>query len=183
MLQAVTSDRRAVELIFNYLESLPSTHVVKIIKKNKIFTSLFRLLFVKENVNEKSICLAKNLLYGIVCKGPLVSILNTFLESGKGEKMEIDEKPCVSDLIKPDKSISNEQEDLGVRLGKKLLEHNSEAEKTGLIVDWLSAVELEIVNLKQQTLQVSQISYHYNHYMLWENFSQKYMLLHIIQEN
>lgn len=155
MLQAAASDRQAVDLIFTYLESLPSTHIMKIIRKNIILTSLFRLLFVKENINEKSVNLAGSLLYGILYKGPLVSILNTFLDSAKGEKMEIDKKPDISDLIKPEKSVSNELEDLGVRLGKKLLEHDSEAEKTGLIVDWLSAVELEIVNLKQQTLQVS----------------------------
>lgn len=155
MLQAAASDRQAVDLIFTYLESLPSTHIMKIIRKNIILTSLFRLLFVKENINEKSVNLAGSLLYGILYKGPLVSILNTFLDNAKGEKMEIDKKPDISDLIKPEKSVSNELEDLGVRLGKKLLEHDSEAEKTGLIVDWLSAVELEIVNLKQQTLQVS----------------------------
>lgn len=39
--------------------------------------------------------------------------------------------------------------DLGERLARLLLSDSFEPEKAGLLVDWLSAVELEIVNLKQ----------------------------------
>lgn len=47
--------------------------------------------------------------------------------------------------------------DLGEKLAKLLLSDSFEPEKAGLLVDWLSAVELEIVNLKDGNKESVQV--------------------------
>lgn len=47
---------------------------------------------------------------------------------------------------------------LGEQLSKLLLSDSFEPERAGLLVDWLSAVELEIVNLKEDKRESVQVS-------------------------
>lgn len=55
------------------------------------------------------------------------------------------------DYLSNDENVQN----LGKKLGEMLLK-NSEPEKTGLLVDWLSSVELQIAGPNEK-LQVSNI--------------------------
>lgn len=66
-----------------------------------------------------------------------------------------------TDLITNKKSdkILDYPENLGERLGKLLME-NAEAEKTGLLVDWLTSVELEIASIEGKKLQVFKKKYY-----------------------
>lgn len=50
---------------------------------------------------------------------------------------------------------SQDAEDVGEKLGKLLLEKGGDLEDTRLVVDWLNAAELEIVNFKHKQLQVN----------------------------
>lgn len=61
------------------------------------------------------------------------------------------------DLITSVKSekMLNAPENLTEELGKMLMEDESKSEKTGLLVDWLSSLELEIANSDKGKLQVS----------------------------
>lgn len=85
-------------------------------------------------------------------------VLYKFLKKlGAEVKMEVDSQipldikaePTLKDL----KSIES-AEKLGEKLGQMLMQQDARVEKTGLLVDWLSAVELEIANSDKQKLQV-----------------------------
>lgn len=75
--------------------------------------------------------------------------------------METDESIDPIDVLHNTDLISNKKSDkildcpenLGERLGKLLME-NMEGEKTGLLVDWLTSVELEIASIEGRKLQV-----------------------------
>lgn len=152
LLQSIVSDRQAVNMVINYLQNFSPIHLTSIIQKSNIYTPLFRLLFIKQHCSENSITLARNLLLYINIKNPVVSILQQFLS----ETADIKPKQIVTETEQHMKDISySDTADLGVKLGQQLLQNSAEPEKTGLLVDWLSAVELEIVNLKNKQVQVS----------------------------
>lgn len=146
-------DAQAADVLVKYLLSLPVLHLAAVVKSNVIFTSLFRLLFAKPTINNNGLLLAESLLPHME-NSRIKSILNDFVHKTNPVKMEmedIDRKlPVKLECEKMDDTVH-----LGISLGRKLLEHDSEVEKTGMFVDWLSAVELEIVNLKHEKLQVS----------------------------
>lgn len=130
--------------IFDYLQGLQPTTLLTFLSNNSVIL-LFRLLFTKRNVNDKSIIVAEKILNILKDKDKsLTLILKQFLN----QEMETS-----SDFLKTNKSNEMEQSEiLGEKLGKMLLD-NVDVEKTGLIVDWLASVELEIANTGGQ-LQV-----------------------------
>lgn len=128
-------------------------HLATVIQKTNVHTPLFRLLFVKQHGNDNSIALARNLLVNIENKDhPVAFILQQFLL----ETADIKPKDAiVKNEGKNMMSVfSSDTSDLGIRLAEQLLKNTTEPEKTGVLVDWLSAVELEIVNFKQEHVQV-----------------------------
>lgn len=161
LFQIATIDKSASMKIFDYLQGLQSSALMTLISNNSI-TSLFRLLFTKRNVNERSIKIAEKIL-NLTQDKLIAMVLNKFLN--ETDKMDVDVNvksidPIKllenSDLITNKKSneMLEHSEVLGEKLGKLLLE-NVDVEKTGLIVDWLTSVELEIANSQSVQLQVS----------------------------
>lgn len=132
---------------------------------NNSINLLFRLLFTKRNANENSFKAAEKILQVLQDKDNSIALLlKQFLNQDRKSvlsKMEIDDDldPIRSlqnsDLITNKKSnkILEQSETLGEKLGKLLLD-NVEVEKTGLIVDWLTSVELEVANTAGGQLQV-----------------------------
>lgn len=55
-------------------------------------------------------------------------------------------------------TIMEVDDDLGKKLGKLLLEDDDEVDRTGLVIDWLCSVELEIGNSNVQNVQVNKLS-------------------------
>lgn len=161
----MTTDINAATKIFDYLQGLQSTSLMTLITNNSIIL-LFRLLFTKRNVNEMSLKAAENIL--IVAQDvdkSITLILKQFLNqhtkfSPSATTILMDTvDPIITlgsnDLITNQKSneMLDHSEILGEKLGKMLLD-NVDVEKTGLIVDWLTSVELEIANTEGGQLQV-----------------------------
>lgn len=142
------------------------------IKKNATVTSLLRILFTERNQCEKLTRLAKALQAKISdTTTPLSLILNQYLEKcKKALEMHVDDddemktsgvqviRKCDNvDDARINEALMSDEGDLGEKLAKLLLSDSFESEKAGLLVDWLSAVELEIVNLKGDNKESVQV--------------------------
>lgn len=150
--------------IFDYFQGLQSSSLITLIRNNSVIL-LFRLLFTKRNVSEKSLNVAEKILTAAQDTDKSISlILKQFLNrytkftASASNLMDTDD-PIKSldskNVITNQKSneMLDHSEILGERLGKMLLD-NVNVEKTGLIVDWLTSVELEIANKEEGQLQV-----------------------------
>lgn len=82
--------------------------------------------------------------------------------------MYVDEEPKTGDVqvirtcnnvddARINEALMSDGGDLGEKLSKLLLSESFEPEKAGLLVDWLSAVELEIVSLKDDNKESVQV--------------------------
>ncbi|KAF2879696.1 hypothetical protein ILUMI_26472 [Ignelater luminosus] len=122
-------------------------------------TILFKMLFTKKNLDENSLQIAQFLLTNMSnANNPIATILTQFINGSKIEE----HKP--SKLVKKESSdldkmmtemstlanMSESTENLGEKLGKLLMKDDLKVEKTGLIVDWLCSIELEILNPNKQ---------------------------------
>lgn len=160
--QSVTFKKTTTESLFNYMKLVPINFTLPIILQYNSFSTLLRLIFTSESVSQEKIDYVTQLLNLIPSKDNCpATILSHYLKnSNKSEvKMDVDIDPqniIKSELITSKKydSILNCPDKLGEKLGKMLLENEAKAEKTGLLVDWLSAVELEIASSDKQKLQV-----------------------------
>ncbi|KAJ8965278.1 hypothetical protein NQ314_004241 [Rhamnusium bicolor] len=163
LIKNITFKKSTIETIFNFIRSIPINFTLPIILQYKSFSTLFRLIFTSTSINQEKIDFAIQLLNLIPKEENCTTvILKQYLKnSGKSEvKMDIEIDPHEiikkNDLITSKKynTVLNCPEKLGEKLGKMLLEDESRAEKTGLLVDWLSAIELEIANSDKHKLQM-----------------------------
>lgn len=151
-----------------HLLRLPSQNIISSIRSNAAVTSLFRLIFAEHNRSEKLTQFANHLHYNLIdSDASLRLILNQYLQ--KSNRMPVDqEKPCGRvEVIRKCNDVRINQalcdvSNLGENLAKLLLSDNFEPEKAGLLVDYLSAVELEIVNLKDDSKENVQVKKHYH---------------------
>lgn len=120
-------------------------------------STLFRLIFSSGNVNHEKINVANQLLLLIPNKKCCTAIvLQQYLsKTGKQEiksekQMDTSSAGCIKDS-----GIMETPEYVKDMLEKMLLDEKSEGKKTGVLVDWLSAIELEMGNSGKQKLQVT----------------------------
>lgn len=150
-------------LLFDLMKSTPPNIVVALMTQCKSFSILLRLLFAKTSRSSEKDMLASQFLTLLPKENCSADILRQYLES-KTVKQEPGTSVTddLKNIVETDglvTSIKSEQvlsfpDNLGEKLGKILLEDETAAEKTGLLVDWLSAMELEIANSDQDKLQV-----------------------------
>lgn len=147
---------------------IPSYFIINGVRKYVSITSLFCLLYTIPNQSEKLRELADTLKTRNT-NYPLSLIIHKYLKKNKKlQEMVVDEeqKCGVVEVIRKcdivnDERINealNDVRNLGEKLSKLLLSDCFEPEKAGLLVDWLSAVELEIVNLND-TKENVQVGY------------------------
>lgn len=159
LLQVICISKQSVECIVEQLLKFPAQNIVLSVRQNLSILSFFRLLFVEKNQSEKLTQLARRIQSDTTnADNALSLILNQYLQmSEKQFKMCVDEEEqkmvkvlprCNTDDPHINEALSN-MSNLGEKLSKLLLNENFEPEKSGLLVDWLSAVELEIVSLKE----------------------------------
>lgn len=160
--QSITFKKANTESIFNYTKLVPINFTLPIILQYNSFSTLFRLIFTPDSVNREKIDYVAQLLNLIPSKDSCTAtILSQYLENSSKSEIKMEENVDPQNVIKSElitskkyDSILNCPDKLGERLGKMLLENEAKAEKTGLLVDWLSAVELEIASSDKQKLQV-----------------------------
>ncbi|KAK9737777.1 Protein of unknown function (DUF3677) [Popillia japonica] len=169
---AIATDSTMTDKIIDFLGTVPPLTLLKSGYQKQSLATLFRVLFTKDHFNEKTFTIATNILnmaHDTNCL--LVINLKQFLQlNNKSIKCEPDtvldpmkinqlskhikcEPDTVLDPMKINQLskhdyLSNDEnigylKNLGKKLGEMLL-RNSEPEKTGLLVDWLSSVELQI---------------------------------------
>lgn len=175
ILQAACVNKQNTELIIDHLLRFPPQNIITAARTNVTVTSLFRLLFIEHNYSEKLTQLAKTLQSNLLnSDNALNLILSQYMKkSEKIVEMPVDKQEISSgvEVIRrcdtvDDVRINEALKDvtnLGEKLAKLLLSDNFEPEKAGLLVDYLSAVELEIVNLKddcKENVQVKQLVFY-----------------------
>lgn len=135
-----------IDIIINYLHAVPPPFLLKCTYQKGSLATLFRLIFTKDHFNEKTFAIASNLLNVTQDKNSLIVIQLTQFLQLNNKSIKYEDK-----ANKFDKHNVN-VENLGKKIGELLLE-NSEPDKTGLLVDWLSSVELQIAGPNEK-LQV-----------------------------
>lgn len=142
-------EKQSLDVIFDYLKSLPINFIIPVLHKHNSISPLFRLLFSsKDSLNEK-VTMATIFLNHMkeVHNGTYIMLKQFIKENGqiKTEKQKEDfsEVEMIPSLDK-----------ISEKLGNMLSEVKTQEEKTGLLVDWLSTIELEIAYSQKQKLQV-----------------------------
>lgn len=148
--------------IIDFIGTVPPLTLLQSGYQKQSLVTLFRVLFTRDHFNEKTFTIASNIVniaHDANCL--LVINLKQFLQlNNKSIKREPDtslDPVKINQLSKHD-YLSNDEnvKNLGKKLGEMLL-RNSEPEKTGLLVDWLSSVELQIAGPNEK-LQVNKTS-------------------------
>ncbi|XP_030761585.1 integrator complex subunit 1 isoform X2 [Sitophilus oryzae] len=162
LVKSIKSKKYIRDLLFNYIKTVPISTILPNILQYNSFSTLFSLMFSRDSLNTEKQQFISKLLSGIPSNNCTARVLRYCLS--ECTKMEEDVKPQLNleDIVKKEELITNVKseevlsraESLGEKLGKILLEDQNEAEKTGLLVDWLSALELEIANSAKDKIQV-----------------------------
>ncbi|KAJ8920096.1 hypothetical protein NQ315_011751 [Exocentrus adspersus] len=162
LVKSITFKKSTAHAIFNFIKLVPVNFSLPIILQYGSLSTLFRLIFTGDSVSEEKVEYVTQLLKVVPSQeNSTVAVLSRYLKSsGQSKvKMDVDMDPrsvIKSELItsKAYDSILNSSDKMGEELGKMLLENEGKAEKMGLLVDWLSAVELEIANSEKHKLQM-----------------------------
>ncbi|XP_017779364.1 PREDICTED: integrator complex subunit 1 [Nicrophorus vespilloides] len=148
-----------------------------LLQKTNYASMLFRLVFTKRNLSRAAVQLAERILSALPSdrRHPLIEpVLKQYLKLARNEsKMDVDAATAAVSTSAPldplqvlttckmitakrsDQVLAaRRMENLGERLGRMLMDPNADAEKTGLVVDWLAAVELEIANSPSKKIQM-----------------------------
>lgn len=143
-----------MDTIINYMKSVPTNFLLPIIRNYNSFTTLIRLIFNTDCINNERIQLATQLLNIIDSNidNNIAIILKRYINDKDSINIKI-ENEIKNELIK--NINENDACDIGNKLGNILFENEAKAGKTGLLVDWLSAIELEITNFDKHKLQMN----------------------------
>lgn len=152
----MASNRSTVNIILEYLQKLPPQSALSAVNSQKCISSFFRLIFTRKNpCYERCLKVATDWLPLVRKEDNLLkAILEQFLkENEKAKSMEVDSIVKEENLTYKSHRKMEGDENLSLELGKMLLE-NEEVEKTGFLIDWLSALELEMANSSGNKLQM-----------------------------
>jgi integrator complex subunit 1 len=145
-LTKMSFEQQSIDLIFNYLKSLPMNFITPVILKYNSLSTIFRLLFPLNDRNNEKIVMATNFLNHLTDEHNCIcAFLKQYLKTCRSVKMEVKKEP--------DDVVSTGPDITGERLGNILSEAKTQDEKIGLLVDWLSTIELEIAYSQKQKLQ------------------------------
>ncbi|KAB0795233.1 hypothetical protein PPYR_12072 [Photinus pyralis] len=156
LIKAILASPSAKKLVLRYLKGSLPDFLYNFIKTSRFSIPLCKILFVSKDVNDLSIATANVLLASISdVSHPLSDVLRQYLEvCGSLTKVPYKEKlhrltPKMSEFLN-DSNVEN----YGEMLGKLLMAQDLEVEKTGLIVDWLCLVELEVLSSDHSNVQI-----------------------------
>ncbi|XP_074031571.1 integrator complex subunit 1 [Leptinotarsa decemlineata] len=157
LIKSVTLKKNTADLVFNFIKSIPINFTLPVILKYNSISTLFRLIFTTSSASPEKTAIASQFLKLIPDKKSCVAVVLRQFLKGSGIDME-DVKMEVDLEVKMEEkpvALSGHCDGMGGELGKMLLEEGgSKAEKTGLMIDWLSTVELEIANSDKHKLQM-----------------------------
>lgn len=144
--------------MFHHIKTASTELLHNITQATQFSTNLCKLLFVKNELNEISVSAATVLLSKITdTRNSLSETLNRFLKETNVKEEIKTARPKYNDLTRTLPEIKDEKitvENVGEKLGKLLMKEDLEIEKTGLIVDWLCSIELEVLNPNEGNIQV-----------------------------
>ncbi|KAF7268865.1 hypothetical protein GWI33_018061 [Rhynchophorus ferrugineus] len=151
------------KLLFNYIKSIPLDRILPPILQYNSFSALFSLIFSKDSMDSEKQSFVTQLMKMIPADNCTARVLKHYLMLCQKESPSRVPKVDVVDIVQKEELITSVKseavleslDNLGEKLGKVLLEDKSEIEKTGVLVDWLSALELEIANLDKHKTQVN----------------------------
>ncbi|KAJ8945121.1 hypothetical protein NQ318_001586 [Aromia moschata] len=157
LIKSVTFKKNIAETILNFIKSIPVNFIVSVVLRFNSISTLFRLTFSIDCYNQEKVEFAKQLLSLIPNQeNCTAAVLRQFLNSTEKIKIEMKTESDSHEVIKgnliTDRKYDSKK--LGEKLGQMLLEDESKVERTGLLVDWLSAIELEIANSDKHKLQM-----------------------------
>ncbi|CAH0555452.1 unnamed protein product [Brassicogethes aeneus] len=164
LLKAISHRKPLVDVVFGFLKPVPANFTVPLLLNYSSFSTVLRLIFSPAAAqNKEKITYAQQLLQLIPIKSNASAVvLQQFLNGALRIGVKKEENVDAMELIKHGKLLTAKKceavmefpENLGAKLGKMLLEGKEQAEKTGLVVDWLSAIELEIAHTDKQKIQM-----------------------------
>ncbi|XP_048516871.1 integrator complex subunit 1 isoform X3 [Dendroctonus ponderosae] len=163
LVRNLSLDKTHKETFFNFFKSVPTNLILNPLIQYKSFSMLLRLVFTSDSLSEEKQMFAIQLLPMIPKSNCTANFLRRYLQmysvkeaSDSIVPLELMQMVKCEDLITRVKSeqVLSASENLTEKLGKMLMEDESESEKTGLLVDWLSSLELEIANSDKDKLQV-----------------------------
>ncbi|XP_050313289.1 integrator complex subunit 1 isoform X2 [Anthonomus grandis grandis] len=137
--------------IFKYLNKIPKQLIVEQIYQCEAFFTFINLICSSYSLLPEKIQFAHELLALMPSENATSKILNIFLKSAYQMKNDKKKQLVVKNDVLP---ILSKSENMGEQVRQMLLEQTSDLEKTGIMVDWLSALELEIASSEQDKLQV-----------------------------
>lgn len=148
-LQIITVQKTAAETVFQFLKSVPVNFVLPILLYHTSISTIFRILFDVQSVNQEKTIIASQLLNLLQDKKNCTAlILQQYLEKG-----------CCAQKIKSEVKVESSMDDpskIQEILGQSLID-DSHMMQAGTLVDWLStlsAVDLEIGSAGKYKLQV-----------------------------
>ncbi|CAG9856871.1 unnamed protein product [Phyllotreta striolata] len=149
LIKDITSNQKLSPFVFDFMKSVPTNYILPVTLKYNSTSTLLRLVLAAGRPDPEKVNFARRLLNALPDDKRCVAVvLRRYLRSTGEEtaKMEVDrEEKCQT---MPDAG------DMGEKLGKTLMEGDGRAQTTGLIVDWLTAIELEIANSDKHKLQM-----------------------------
>ncbi|XP_066249303.1 integrator complex subunit 1 [Euwallacea similis] len=163
LIKSLSPKKLLKDVLFDFIKAVP-THllIIPMIDHNS-FSTLLSQIFSSDAFNKEKELFAIKLLPLLPNDCCAANVLSHYLKS-KVIKGDVDIKPMTEllDVVNNESlitAIKSEHvlslpENLGDKLGKLLLDDEPESEKTGLLVDWLAALELEIASSDSDKLQV-----------------------------
>ncbi|XP_063908867.1 integrator complex subunit 1 isoform X2 [Zophobas morio] len=148
-LTKMSLEKSTLDIVFSYLKSLPMNFITPILLKYNSISTLFRLLFTINRTDNDLVVMATGFISQLSdVRNSNFAVLKQFLKQSQNVEVKKEEKKSCVDL-----DIPGNIDNIGEKLTTMLSETKSQEEKTGLLVDWLSTIELEIASPQKQKLQ------------------------------
>ncbi|XP_060529675.1 integrator complex subunit 1 [Cylas formicarius] len=149
LLKNVQRNGKHLRSMFEVVYSKPIEQTVDLVTRYGSFSALFRLVFDGTSDARKS-----NLARQLLALIPANNSVAAFLRRGgyAGGPAKVDGKEGGAEKTPDNPALPDKFSD---KFGELLLKEDAEGERAGLLVDWLSAVELEIANSEDHKLQVN----------------------------
>ncbi|KAF5278356.1 hypothetical protein FQA39_LY05845 [Lamprigera yunnana] len=158
LIKAISTNAKAKLTILQHLGNASVELMQNIINTPRFSIAFLKLMFTRKDSSELAIATAQYLIKNVPDGHQISELLRKYLEDthpgnhvakSQSYKDSLTLHPKLSNLVKDSSSKS-----LGEKLGQMLLENKLEPEKIGLIIDWLSSVELEVLSPNKSSIQM-----------------------------
>nr|CAI5827213.1 unnamed protein product [Callosobruchus analis] len=147
LVKIITNDTKFSDQVFSFIKSVPINFIVSMIDTFNSSATLFRLLFATKD--SAKLNYAKQLVNLIERNHSTKAILSRYIRKHSNDKDEkMIEKVCKT----RNEALFSAKTDRKVNM--IMLKQESSAEKMGVFVDWLSAIELESASSDKYKFQM-----------------------------